>query len=95
LNPFKDQSERRSSGSTVAAQGGPGRTGTQKPLVRAKERQPAAIQAWLERGYPAIARRAKTVRGVIYWGDETGVPGRPTGWGGQTGLSNQDQIGRS
>jgi transposase len=33
-------------------------------------------------GLPGIARRAKTVRGVIYWGDETGI-------------SNQDQIGRS
>ena len=54
----------------------------QKPLVRAEERSPAAIQAWLERDYPAIAKRAKTVRGVIYWGDETGI-------------SNQDQIGRS
>ena len=54
----------------------------QKPLVRAKERSPAAIQAWLERDYPAIAKRAKTVRGMIYWGDETGI-------------SNQDQIGRS
>src|SRR5206468_12810499 len=31
----------------------------QKPLVRAKERSPAAVAAWLERDYPAIARRAK------------------------------------
>jgi len=54
----------------------------QKPLVRAKERSPAAIAAWLERDYPAITRRAKAQRAVIYWGDETG-------------LSNQDQIGRS
>ena len=54
----------------------------QKPLVRAKERQPAAIAAWLETSYPAIARRAKAMRAVIYWGDETGI-------------SNQDQIGRS
>jgi transposase len=54
----------------------------QKPLVRAKERQPAAIQAWLAQDYPAIAKRAKAVRAAIYWGDETG-------------LSNQDQIGRS
>jgi transposase len=54
----------------------------QKPLVRAKQRQPAAIAAWLETAYPAIARRAKRVRAVIYWGDETGI-------------SNQDQIGRS
>ncbi len=54
----------------------------QKPLARARERQPAAIAAWLELDYPAIARRAKSERAVIYWGDETGI-------------SNQDQIGRS
>src|ERR671929_2023828 len=54
----------------------------QKPLVRAKERSPAAIAAWLELDYPAIARRARAAKGVIYWGDETG-------------LSNQDQVGRS
>jgi transposase len=54
----------------------------QKPLVRAKERQPAAIAAWLATTYPAIARRARAVRAVIYWGDETGI-------------SNQDQVGRS
>ena len=54
----------------------------QKPLVRAKERSPAAIAAWLETTYPAIAKRAKAAKAVIYWGDETG-------------LSNQDQVGRS
>ena len=54
----------------------------QKPLARAKERQPAAIAAWLETSYPTIARRAKAAGAVIYWGDETGI-------------SNQDQIGRS
>jgi transposase len=54
----------------------------QKPPTRARERSPAAIRAWLERDYPAIARRAKAERAVICWGDETG-------------LSNQDQVGRS
>ena len=54
----------------------------QKPLARARERSPAAIKAWLESGYPAIAERAKKEKAVIYWGDETGI-------------SNQDQIGRS
>ena len=53
-----------------------------KPLVRAKERSPAAIQKWLEWDYPAIAKRAKVQRAMICWGDETGI-------------SNQDQIGRS
>lgn len=54
----------------------------QKPLARARERAPAAIRAWLERDYPRIARRAKREGAAIYWGDETGI-------------SNQDQIGRS
>jgi transposase len=54
----------------------------QKPLVRAKERQPAAIAAWLGTTYPAIAKRARAARAVIHWGDETGI-------------SNQDQVGRS
>ena len=53
----------------------------QKPLTRAKERSPAAIKAWLETSYPTIAKRAKAERAVVYWGDETGI-------------SNQDQIGR-
>jgi len=54
----------------------------QKPLARAKERSPTAIAAWLVLDYPAIAKRAKAEGAAIYWGDETGI-------------SNQDQIGRS
>jgi transposase len=53
----------------------------QKPLLRARERSPAAIAAWLERDYPAIASQAKREGAVIYWSDETGV-------------NNQDQTGR-
>ena len=40
----------------------------QKPLTRAKERSPSAIQAWLERDYPAVAKRAKAERATICWG---------------------------
>ena len=54
----------------------------QKPLARARERPPAVVAAWLEQHYPAIAKRAKAEGAAIYWGDETGI-------------SNQDQIGRS
>ena len=54
----------------------------QKPMFRARERQPSAIKAWLETCYPSIATRAKREKAVIYWGDETGI-------------NNQDQIGRS
>ena len=66
-----------------------------KPLVRARQRQPAVIAAWLATAYPAIAKRAKSQRAMICWGDETGVPGRPAGWCDETGISNQDPIGRS
>jgi transposase len=54
----------------------------QKPLARARERAPAAIQAWLEVDYPATARRAKAEGAMIYWGDETGI-------------TKEDQIGRT
>src|SRR3712207_2672191 len=43
----------------------------QKPLVRARERRPAAIAAWLATSYPAVAKRAKAMRAAIHWGDET------------------------
>jgi transposase len=45
----------------------------QKPLRRAYEQDPAAVRRWLRRDYPAIAARAKRARGVILWGDETGL----------------------
>jgi transposase len=54
----------------------------QKPLQRATQRSPEAIRRWLEETYPKIARRAKREKALIYWGDETGI-------------SNQDQVGRS
>jgi transposase len=53
----------------------------QKPLSRATQRSEPAIARWLKKDYPAIARRAKQRKALIYWGDETGV-------------NNQDQIGR-
>ena len=54
----------------------------QKPIRRATERNEAAIQAWLEEDYPAIAKRAKKEGAEIHWSDETGV-------------SNQANYGRS
>lgn len=54
----------------------------QKPLKRATQRSPEAVRRWLEEEYPRIARRAKREKTHIYWGDETGI-------------SNQDQVGRS
>lgn len=45
----------------------------QKPLKRAYEQRPAAIQRWLEHDYPAIAARAKREHAEIHWGDETSL----------------------
>lgn len=53
----------------------------QKPLTRATQRDPHKIAVWLEHDYPSIAARATREKAVIYWSDETGV-------------CNQDQIGR-
>src|SRR3712207_4474642 len=45
----------------------------QKPLRRAYERDPAAVRRWLRRDYPQLVTRAKRARGMIFWGDETGL----------------------
>jgi len=45
----------------------------QKPIRRAHEQDPAAVRRWLRREYPAIAARARRVRGALFWGDETGL----------------------
>jgi len=45
----------------------------QKPIRRAYEQDPAAVRRWLRRDYPAIVGRAKRARGMIFWGDETGL----------------------
>jgi transposase len=45
----------------------------QKPLKRAYEQQPAAIQQWLTTTYPAIAARAAVEGAEIHWGDETSL----------------------
>jgi transposase len=45
----------------------------QKPIRRAYEQRPEAVQAWLDTEYPAIAQRARQENGEIHWGDETAV----------------------
>ena len=61
----------------------------QKPLRRAYERDPVAVQRWLDEEYPAIARQAKAEKAEIHWGDQMGVrsehpAGRSFGRCGQT-----------
>jgi transposase len=45
----------------------------QKPLKRAYEQDPEAVEEWLEHTYPTIEQRAKTEGGEIAWGDESGL----------------------
>lgn len=54
----------------------------QKPLRRAYEQNPKAVQKWLDEEYPAIEAKAKKEKAEIHWGDETG-------------LRNDSQHGRS
>ncbi len=44
----------------------------QKPLQRAYQRDPEAIEAWQRERYPAIARQAKASGGEVYFWDESG-----------------------
>ena len=45
----------------------------QKPLRRAYEQNPVAVQHWLQQDYPAIVAQAHREGGAIFWGDETGL----------------------
>lgn len=45
----------------------------QKPVKRAYEQNPKAVQRWLDEEYPQIKERARAEGAEIYWGDETGL----------------------
>jgi transposase len=45
----------------------------QKPIKKAYEQRPEAVQAWLANEYPAIEQRARAEKAEIHWGDETAV----------------------
>jgi hypothetical protein len=44
-----------------------------KPIKRAYEQNPEAVQAWLEGEYPGIEQRARQEGTEIHWGDETAL----------------------
>jgi transposase len=61
----------------------------QKPVRRAYEQNPEAVQRWLEKDYPMLKKQAKKEKALIYWGDEMGLRsdhavGRSYGRCGQT-----------
>jgi transposase len=45
----------------------------QKPMRRAYERDPVAVQRWLDEEYPRIRARARRQKAEIHWGDEMGL----------------------
>jgi transposase len=45
----------------------------QKPLRRAYERDPVAVQHWLDTEYPAIERQAQAENAEIHWVDQMGL----------------------
>ena len=45
----------------------------QRPLKRAYEQDPAAVEQWLSEIYPAIERRARAEGAKIHWEDESGL----------------------
>jgi transposase len=49
----------------------------QKPLRRAYERDPQAVDQWVKATYPQLKRRAKRLRGMIFFLDEAGVQSDP------------------
>jgi len=46
---------------------------SQKPIAKAFEQKPEKVKAWLNKEYPAIKKRAKKEKAIIYFGDETGM----------------------
>jgi len=61
----------------------------QKPLQRAYQRDPEAIERWVQSTYPNISRRAKRERAEVFFWDESGfradaVHGKTWGAKGQT-----------
>lgn len=45
----------------------------QKPILRAYERCPVAVEKWLQEDYPQIAGRARAEEAEIHWCDESGL----------------------
>jgi len=45
----------------------------QKPIWRAYQQQPQAVQQWLDEEYPKIRRMAKQSKGLIFFADEAGI----------------------
>jgi transposase len=63
----------------------------QKPLRRAYERDPKAVQEWLTKTYPKLRRRARRLGATIFFLDEAGFSSEPS-LGKTYGLKGQTPV---
>lgn len=63
----------------------------QKPLRRAYERDPAAVDAWVKVEYPRLRKRARKSGATIFFLDEAGFSSEP-GLGRTYGLKGQTPV---
>ena len=63
----------------------------QKPLRRAYERDPEAVEEWVHKTYPKLRRRAKRLGASIFFLDEAGFSSEP-GLGRTYGLKGQTPV---
>lgn len=63
----------------------------QKPLRRAYERDPKAVEHWIEQQYPRLRRRARKHRATIFFLDEAGFSSEPN-LGRTYGLKGQTPV---
>ena len=66
----------------------------QKPLRRASERDPQAVQWWLDPTYPKLKRRAKRLGAMIFFLDEAGFQSDPP-LGRTCGLKGETPVGKT
>jgi transposase len=65
---------------------------SQKPLKRAYEQDPKAVEAWLMGDYPALEQRACQEGAEIVWGDESGLRSDAQVGRGYAPIGNTQEI---
>jgi len=63
-----------------------------KPVKRAYEQEPEAVEEWLEVTYPAIVQQAQQQRATIEWGDEAGLSSNEYGGRGYAPIGDKSEV---
>jgi len=64
----------------------------QKPLERAYEQDPQAVEQWVTDEYPALVQRAQAEGATLQWGDESGVRSDDVGGRGYAPIGHTPEI---